>query len=155
MLQYYSIAILQHYYSIKVTKANIENCVQLPILDWWPLKNLLYPPFNQGYSFGASFRVGCVPRNPFEEEKGFTLHCITRSSSACHVGPLALKRVIIFASIIWVYPFKHIWTHLKQFWTNLNPFEHIWSHLIIFEQVLNKFEHVWTCLNILGQSRGR
>ena len=76
LLQYYSIAILQHYYSIKVTKANIENCVQLPILDWWPLKNLLCPPFNQGYSFGASFRVGCVPRNPFEEEKGFTLHCI-------------------------------------------------------------------------------
>ena len=57
-----------------MTKANIENCVQLLILDWWPLKNLLYPPFNQGYSFGASFRVGCVPRNPFEEEKGFTLH---------------------------------------------------------------------------------
>ena len=32
----------------------------------------------------------------------------TRSSSACHVRPLALKRLINFASIIWVYPFKHI-----------------------------------------------
>ena len=32
----------------------------------------------------------------------------TRSSTACHVGPLALKRLIHFASIIWVYPFKHI-----------------------------------------------
>ena len=40
---------------------------------WWPLKNLLHPPF-WGYSFGVSHRVGCVPRNPFEEEKGFTLH---------------------------------------------------------------------------------
>ena len=39
----------------------------------------------------------------------------TRSSTACHVGPLALKRLIHFASIIWVYPFKHILTHLKQF----------------------------------------
>ena len=34
------------------------------------------PTFFKGYSFGGSYWVGCLPRNPFEEEKGFTLHCI-------------------------------------------------------------------------------
>ena len=96
--------------------------------------------------------------------QNYAFSMLTRSSSACHVGPLALKRLINFASIILVYPFKHIWTHLKQFWTNLNPFdniwtsfehvwtclnifEHIWTYLNIFEQVLNKFEHVLTHVN--------
>ena len=32
------------------------------------------PTFFKGYSFGGSYWVGCLPRNPFEEEKGFTLH---------------------------------------------------------------------------------
>ena len=76
---------------------------------------------------------------------------LTRSSSACHVGPLALKRLINFASIIWVYPFKHIWTHLKQFWKKFNPFDNIWTS---FEQVwtcLNIFEHIWTYLNTFEQ----
>ena len=51
----------------------------------------------------------------------------TRSSSACHVGPLALERLIIFNNfeLIW-----HIWTSLEPIWTHLNS----------FEQVLNKFE---------------
>ena len=66
--------------SIKVKTVKIGNFVQILILDWLPLKNLLHPPFYQGYSFGVSLRVGCVPRNPFEEEKGFTLHCIKMKS---------------------------------------------------------------------------
>ena len=50
---------------------------------------------------------------PKRFEGPMTYHCNvclikTRSSTACHVGPLALKRLIHFASIIWVYPFKHI-----------------------------------------------
>ena len=64
----------------------------------------------------------------------------TRSSSACHVWPLALKRLIYFASIIG-------FTHFNTFELNWNSFEQIWTHLITFEQVLNKFEHVWTYLN--------
>ena len=37
------------------------------------------PTFFKGYSFGGSYWVGCLPRNPFEEEKGFTLHCMEMS----------------------------------------------------------------------------
>ena len=69
----------------------------------------------------------------------------TRSSSACHVGPLALERLIIF---------EQFWTHLNKFWTGwntfdtfeqvLNPFEHIWTHLSKFWTSLNPFEHIWT-----------
>ena len=76
-------------------------------------------------------------------EKAFQWHAHIAHSMACHLwmymtlkldqallvmsDPIALKRLINFASIVWVYPFKHIWTHLKQFWTNLNPFDNIWT----------------------------
>ena len=87
----------------------------------------------------------------------------TRSSSAFHVGPLALERVIIFAQLLcWTFEillikFENFWMSFKQVFTylnkfgqtkahlkHLNSFEHIWKS---FEQVLNKFEHVWTYLN--------
>ena len=48
----------------------------------------------------------------------------TRSSSACHVGPLALERVIIFAQSLC---YERL---LNFFWSSLNT----------FEQVLNKFD---------------
>ena len=37
----------------------------------------------------------------------------TRSSTACHVGPLALERLIIF---------EQFWTHLNKFWTGWSTF---------------------------------
>ena len=96
-------------------------------------------------------------------------HFKTRSSSACHVGPLALETLIIFEQF-WTHlnkfwtgwntfdtfeqvlnPFEHIWTHLSKFWTSLNPFEHIWAgfeqvwtHLNTFEPIWTGFEQVWT-----------
>ena len=49
----------------------------------------------------------------------------TRSTSACHVGPLALERVIIFAQLL-CYE-KHL-----NFLSSLNT----------LKQVLNKFLHI-------------
>ena len=44
----------------------------------------------------------------------WTVLMITRSSSACHVGPLALERLIIF---------EQFWTHLNKFWTGWSTFD--------------------------------
>ena len=77
----------------------------------------------------------------------------TRSSSAFHVGPLALERVIIFAQLLcWTFEillikFENFWMSFKQVFTYLNKFGQTKAHLNSFEHVLNKFQHGWAHLN--------